>query len=115
MDAQGTGLLVGTLTSIGLWAWVKEVPSALSLVALSADAKPMAENMYRALWSFLACVIVTFVVSLVTKPKPEKELVGLVRGCTELPSEHDIPLFKRPLFWGAVVFVVFIALNLIFW
>lgn len=109
------GLLVGTLTSIGLWGWVKAKPAALAIVALSADAKPMAENMYRALWSFLACVIVTFLVSLATRPKPEKELVGLVRGCTELPSEHDIPLLKRPWFWGAVVFVVFIALNLIFW
>ena len=109
------GLLVGTLTSIGLWAWVKEVPEALKYVAMSADAKPMAENMFRALWSFLACVSVTFLVSLVTKPKPEKELVGLVRGCTELPSERDIPLVKRPMFWGAIVFVVFIILNLIFW
>jgi len=109
------GLLVGTLTSIGLWAWVKAAPSALAIVALSAKAKPMAENMYRALWSFLACVVVTFVVSLVTKPKPETELVGLVRGCTELPSERDLPLLKRPVFWGAIVFIVFIILNVIFW
>jgi hypothetical protein len=45
------GLLIGTLTSIGLWAWVKLDPSALRYVALSPDAKDMAENMYRALWS----------------------------------------------------------------
>ncbi len=109
------GLLVGTLTSIGLWGWVKAAPAALSIVALSADAKPMAENMYRALWSFLACVTVTVLVSLATKPKPASELVGLVRGCTDVPTEHGIPWHKKPVFWGAVVFVVFIILNLIFW
>jgi solute:Na+ symporter, SSS family len=109
------GLLVGTLTSIGLWGWVKAVPSALSIVALSAHAKPMAENMYRALWSFLACVFVTVLVSLITRPKPASELVGLVRGCTDVPTEHGIPWHKKPAFWGAVVFVVFIILNLVFW
>jgi SSS family solute:Na+ symporter len=31
----------------------------------------MAENMYRALWSFLVCVIVTVVLSFMTPPKPE--------------------------------------------
>ena len=47
------GLLMGTLTSIGLWAWVKADPSALRYVAISPDAKDMAENMYRALWSVI--------------------------------------------------------------
>src|ERR1700761_4476108 len=47
------GLLAGTLTAIGLWAWVHHDPSALRYVALSTDAKAMAEDMYRALWSWL--------------------------------------------------------------
>jgi SSS family solute:Na+ symporter len=54
-------------------------------------------------------------VSLVTKPKPVSELVGLVRGCTEVPSDQDVPLLKRPIFWAAVVFTVFVLLNIIFW
>ncbi|MGA3049170.1 MAG: sodium:solute symporter family protein [Terracidiphilus sp.] len=72
------GLLIGTLTSIGLWAWVKIDPSALRYVALSPDAKDMAENMYRALWSVSVCAIVVFVVSLFGKPRPRAELNGLV-------------------------------------
>jgi hypothetical protein len=71
--------------------------------------------MYRALWSWLICVGVTVVVSLLTAPKPEAELTGLVRGCTEIPSEGDMPLIKRPIFWAAIIFVVFVALNIIFW
>jgi SSS family solute:Na+ symporter len=109
------GLLAGTLASIGMFAWVKGDPSALRYIALSPHAKDMAENMYRALWSWVICVIVTVVVSLATKPKPVSQLAGLVYGATELPSEGSLPLFKRPLFWACVVIVVFFVLNIIFW
>jgi len=109
------GLLSGTVSSVAMWAWVKVDPSALSIIALSPKAKDMAENMYRALWSWLICVTVTVVVSLLTAPKPEKELKGLVYGCTVLPSEQHLPLWKRPIFWAAVVAVVFVVLQVIFW
>ncbi|HEY6989029.1 MAG TPA: sodium:solute symporter family protein [Bryobacteraceae bacterium] len=109
------GLLAGTLSSIGMWLWVKVDPSALRYVALSADAKDMAENMYRALWSWLICVIVTVAVSMAGRPKPESELVGLVYGATEIPHERDLPLYQRPIFWAGVVFTVFLVLNIIFW
>ncbi|HLH02052.1 MAG TPA: sodium:solute symporter family protein [Bryobacteraceae bacterium] len=109
------GLLAGTLSSIGMWLWVKVDPSALRYVALSTDAKDMAENMYRALWSWIICVIVTVIVSYLGQPKPESELVGLVYGATEIPHERDLAFYQRPLFWAAVVFAVFLALNIIFW
>ena len=75
----------------------------------------MAENMYRALWSWIVCVVVTVVVSYLTAPKPEKELTGLVYGCTEIPSEGHLRLVQRPIFWAGVVGVVFLALQIIFW
>src|SRR5271169_1734175 len=109
------GLLAGTVSSVGMWAWVKFDPTALRYVALSPDAKDMAENMYRALWSWIICVVVTVVVSMITKPKPESELVGLVYGATEIPSEAEVPLFQKPAFWAVVVTIGFIALNIIFW
>jgi SSS family solute:Na+ symporter len=109
------GLLAGTLSSVSMWAWVKLDPSALRYVALSSNARDMAENMYRALWSWIVCVIVTVVVSLVTRPKPEAELVGLVYGATDIPSEGELPIYQRPMFWAAVVATVFVILNIIFW
>jgi SSS family solute:Na+ symporter len=109
------GLLAGTVSSVGMWAWVKFDPTALRYVALSANAKDMAENMYRALWSWIICVVVTVVVSMATKPKPDSELVGLVYGATEIPSEAEVPLYHKPVFWAVVVTIVFIALNIIFW
>jgi solute:Na+ symporter, SSS family len=109
------GLLAGTVSSIGMWAWVKLDPGALAYIALSPRAKDMAENMYRGLWSWLICVAVTVVVSLLTKPKPDRELENLVYGLTAVPSEGHLPLYRRPIFWAGVVAVVFIALNIVFW
>jgi solute:Na+ symporter, SSS family len=109
------GLLSGTLCSVGMWTWVKVDPTALRYVALSPDAKGLAQDMYQALWSFLTCVVVTLVVSWATKPVPEAELSGLVYGLTEVPSVGEVPLYKKPLFWAAIVAVVFVVLNIIFW
>jgi len=109
------GLFAGIGSSISMWAWVKIDPGALKYIALSPHAKDMAENMYRGLWSWVICVIVTVSVSYLTTPKPESALVGLVRGCTEIPSEGHLPLLKRPIFWAAAVCAVFIVLNIIFW
>jgi SSS family solute:Na+ symporter len=108
------GLLAGTGSSIGMWAWVTANPSALRYVALSADAKPMAENMYRALWSWIVCVLVTVVVSYATKPMEDSQLAGLVYGATTMPHEEPVPIYQRPLFWTVVVGVVFLILNIIF-
>jgi SSS family solute:Na+ symporter len=109
------GLLSGTLCSVSMFLWVKHDPSALRYVALSPHAKGLAQDMYQALWSFITCVVVTVVVSLVTKPIPESQLTGLVYGLTKIPSVGKLPLYQRPIFWAGVVMVVFIALNIIFW
>lgn len=109
------GLLAGTVSSIAMWAWVKLDPSALSIVALSPNAKDMAENMYRALWSWIVCVLVTVIISYMTKPLSESRLAGLVYGATEIPSEGHLPLYQRPIFWAIIVSLVFAILNIIFW
>ncbi len=109
------GLLVGTVSSIAMWLWVYLDHSALRFVALSPRAKDMAENVYRALWSWIICVIVTVTVSMLSKPKPEHELVNLVYGSTDIPSEGKLALYQRPIFWAAVVCALFLILNIIFW
>jgi solute:Na+ symporter, SSS family len=115
-DAGGfLGLLAGTLSSIGMWAWVKVDPTALRYVALSPNARDMAENMYRALWSWIVCVVVTVAVSYMTKPRQDSELTGLVYGVTAIPHEAEVPFYQRPVFWAVVIGVVFVVLNIIFW
>jgi len=109
------GLFAGTVSSISMWAWVKIDPAALRYVALSPNARDMAENMYRALWSWIVCVVVTVVVSYMTKAKSDAELNGLVYGVTTIPHEAAVPIYQRPAFWATVVAVFFVAVNILFW
>jgi SSS family solute:Na+ symporter len=113
------GLLSGTVASISMFIYtstgtIAHKAHALSVIALSPDAQPMAENLFRALWSWLICVGVTVIVSLVTKPKTDAELNGLVYGATVLPDDGATSLFQKPIFWAGIVAVVFLALNIIF-
>jgi solute:Na+ symporter, SSS family len=109
------GLMLGILFSASLFMWVKLTPSALAAVALSPDAKPMAENVFRALWAFIFAAVVVVVVSLFTRPRPVEELNGLVYGATQLPTEEPVPFFKAEWFWAVAVVVIFAALNILFW
>lgn len=109
------GLLAGTVASIGMWIWVQRDASALRYIALSPDAKPMAENLYRALWSWIICVVVTVLVSFVTKAKTDDELNGLVYGATVIPHDGSTTVWEKPIFWAIVVGTVFFILNLLFW
>ena len=110
-----TGLLAGTLSSVGMYTWVKFDPNAVRYVALSMDAQDQAQNMFRALWSCLICIIVTVVISYMTEPKPDSELKDVVYGLTPIPKIEHVPMFHRPIFWGAVVAIAFVILQIIFW
>jgi solute:Na+ symporter, SSS family len=108
------GLLAGTAASIGMFVWVRLNADGLRYIAMSPDARPMAENLYRALWSWLICVVVTVTVSLMTKATPTAQLAGLVYGVTPLPSDGAEKLWQKPAFWAVVVIVVFFILNIVF-
>lgn len=90
-------------------------PQHAKLIARSEKAKPMAVNMYSAWWSLVVCVGVTVLVSLVTRPKPESELKDLVMGLTTMPDEGPVPWYNSPKLWAAIVMVVLVAINIIFW
>ncbi len=108
------GLAAGTAGSIAMFVWVHNAPNALRYVAMSPDAQPMAENLYRALWSWLICVGVTIAVSMAGKAMPETELANLVYGVTPLPDDGAKTLWQKPIFWAAIVIVVFFILNIVF-
>ena len=74
----------------------------------------MAVNMYSAIWTLLVCMVVAVGVSLFTKPKPDAELKNLVMGLTPLPDEGPCPWYQRPMLWATVVFVVLVAINVVF-
>lgn len=109
------GLLAGTISSVVMYTAVKIHPAWLRYVALSPNARDMAENLYRALWSLLICIFITIVVSLFTTPKTEEQLTGLTWGATMFPKNEKLPFWKTPLFWAAGVAVFFGILQWIFW
>ena len=74
----------------------------------------MAQNFWTAIFAFSFNVIVTILVSLVTQPRKEAELVGLVYSLTPRPIEEHLGWWQKPATLGMAVLVVLIALNLIF-
>ncbi len=113
------GLLAGTASSIGMFIYTSTGSAAhkahaLARIALSPDAQPMAENMFRALWSWIICVGITVIVSYMGTPKTDAELNGLVYGATVIPHDGATSIWQKPILWAGVVAAVFIVLNIIF-
>ena len=75
----------------------------------------MAQNFWTAIWAWTTCFLVTIAISLITRPRSEKELVGLVYSLTERPSEQDLPWYRRPAPLAVVVLALSVMLNLVFW
>src|SRR5438309_364304 len=109
------GLLAGVLSSVGVFSLMKLSSRWVSVFALSPDAKGLAQAMYQALWSCVTCVVVTVLVTLVTKPKPDEELKGLVYSLTEVAREEHASFLHRPLFWGIAALAILLVLQIIFW
>ncbi|MGH9446322.1 MAG: sodium:solute symporter family transporter, partial [Terriglobia bacterium] len=109
------GLLAGTVSSIVIFLSMKFDPGTIGIFAFYPKAQALAQDVYQALWAGVICVVVTVAVSSFTRPREEKELGGLVYGCTEIPSEGKYPLWRRPIFWAVISFAAFLVLQWIFW
>ena len=75
----------------------------------------MAQNLWMSIMAWTVCFVLTIAVSLVTRPKPESELRGLVWGLSEFPSDAGEPWYRRPAALAVVVGVAVVILNLLFW
>ena len=75
----------------------------------------MAQNFWTAIFAWSTCFVVTIIVSLITKPRPDGELKGLVYSLTERPKEDSVVWYKRPTILGVIVLLAALILNLIFW
>ena len=117
------GLFAGTASSIAMWAFVLHDKANIRFMILqphaSADTimrvQAMAANLYRALWSWVVCVLVTVIVSYMTKPMPESALTGLVYGSTIIPDDGSTKVYEKPIFWAVVVATILFILNLWLW
>ena len=101
---HGLTVPVATATGIhGRWLHVVHVyPSAMAL------------NFYQAIIAFTVNFVLTVIISLMTKPRPESELVGLVYSLTPKPVEHHMAWYARPSVIAIGLLVMGIGLNIIF-
>ena len=73
------------------------------------------ERFWQAIVAWSVCFVVTIVISLFTRPRPDNELVGLVYALTDKPHEAHLAWYQRPLALGIVVLVLTLGLNLVFY
>jgi SSS family solute:Na+ symporter len=73
----------------------------------------LAMNLWTALFAFSACLLVTVAVSLATRPKPDRELVGLVYFLTPGPKSNPV-WWKRPEALAVVILLAAAALDIFF-
>src|SRR5947207_376056 len=109
------GLLAGVFSSVTMFTLMKLDQRWVAVFALSPIAKGLAQAMYQALWSCVICAVVTVLVSLITKPRRDEELRGLVYSLTEVAREEHASFLHRPLFWGIAALAILLVLQIIFW
>ncbi|MCL5096926.1 MAG: sodium/solute symporter [Candidatus Omnitrophica bacterium] len=84
-------------------------------IATSPKAQDMAVNMFSAFWSLLITLGAVIMISLFTEPKPDSEIKDLVYGMAPLPNEGTCAWYAKPTLWAAVVGVILVVVNIIFW
>jgi SSS family solute:Na+ symporter len=113
------GLLIGTLAATmhhGLTVPQGSLPGISGgwIMSLATYPSLMAQNFWTAIYAFSACFGTTILISLMTEPKPEVELSGLVYSLTASLGQETQPFFKRPAVLGALVLILVVALNFVF-
>jgi SSS family solute:Na+ symporter len=113
------GLLSGTIGAAlhhGLTLPVGAVPGVKGgyFGVLHTYPSELAQTFWTAIVAWTTCFLVTIIVSVVTRPRPDSELGGLVYSLTEKPKDRDLPWSKRPASLALIVIVLIVGLNLIF-
>jgi SSS family solute:Na+ symporter len=101
---HGLTLPAGAIAGVkgGYFGLLKTYPSEL------------AQTFWTAIFAWVTCFIITIIVTLLTKPRPEEELRGLVYSLTSKPEEKDLVWYQRPAVLAIVVLALTVVLNTIF-
>ena len=115
--AGWVGLVAGTLSAVVVAFLSKDAFGSWSTGVL--DLKGQGASFVAASTAFVVDVLLSVVVSLVTRPKPSEELVGLVYS--ETPRENLVdaaeatyPWYRRTVPLACVSLVLVVILNIIF-
>jgi SSS family solute:Na+ symporter len=109
--AGWSGLAAGTLAAVGVFLLAET-----GVLALSAQGA----SFVGAGAAFVVDILVSVVVTMFTRPKPDSELVGLVHSLTPRESRkasttgEDAGWYRRPGLLAGIALVLVIVLNIIF-
>ena len=113
--AGWVGLVLGTLSAIAYW-YVSTFTGAEAAVF---NLPGQGTAFVAASVAFVVDIAFSIVVSLVTKPKPDHELVGFVKSVTPKENltdanEATLPWYQRTVPLGILCLVMVLALNIVF-
>ena len=74
----------------------------------------LAQTFWTAILAWTTCLVVTILVSLATRPKPEEELRGLVYSLTPRQTDQGLSWIRRPWVLAVAVLGLTLALNFVF-
>jgi SSS family solute:Na+ symporter len=117
--AAFTGLLSGTVAALLHHGLTLPADATAGIhggwiTVLHHYPSDMAQNFWTAIFAFSVNLIVTIAISLITKPRPEPELVGLVYSLTPKPVEGHLTWYQKPATLALFVLAILIVLNLVF-
>jgi SSS family solute:Na+ symporter len=108
--AGAIGLVVGTLSAVTI-----DQLNTHGVITLSGQGA----SFVAASAAFIMDIVVSILVTLVTKPKPESELTGLVWSLTPrgelLAAEGTAVWYRKPAVLAGGALILAAVLNIIFW
>ena len=120
-----TGAFLGLLAGTGTSALFHALTSAAGnlpgikggyLGVVQTFPSDMAQNFWLASFAFIACFVLTLVISLATKrTKTDEELKGLVYSLTPKIKDDEQNFLLRPAVLGIILLIGCVILNVIFW
>jgi SSS family solute:Na+ symporter len=113
------GLLSGTVAAAvhhGLTLPAGAVPGVKGgyFGVLETFRSEMGQTFWTAIFAWTTCFVVTIIISMLTRPRPDEELVGLVYSLTPKPVSTARAVWEKPAFLGIVTLLLLLVLNLLF-
>jgi len=112
-DGAFCGLLAGTTTAALTHGLTLAEGKGAWIANFHTFSSSMAQNFWISIFAWSVCFLSTIAISLVTRPRAESELTGLVYGLTKMPRNEGAPWYKRPVPLAIGVAALVIVLN--FW
>jgi solute:Na+ symporter, SSS family len=109
-----SGLITGTVAATATWGLTMAEGKGGVFGVIHTFPSVMAQNFWVAIMAFTSCLVVTLVVSLMTRPREERELEGLVYSLTKMPDDSGTPWYERPWPLAIAVCAILIVLNIWF-